>query len=228
MGSRLVALVMTLACPLGMAAVAAASASTAVSSQDVLSPVQLAQLASGKPLILEKDVPGEPWPELTIWQLIKCAPEELAGVFWDSELDASYLPGCLEARILSRPVPYAQKAQFKLKMPLFLPDEVYVSDITLIPQPPGCYRISWSVIESVYAKSCSGEIQIEPRAGMTLMRYRNFMVPKSRIAVLLRGAGRDRVIESVRALVAQTEREVRGSPELLARQRKALRMAMGR
>lgn len=195
------------------------------SSAETLTPQQMALLSHGKPLILEREIPDQPWPELTIWQLVKCTPEELAGVFWDSELDANYLPGCLDVRILSRPTPSIQKARFRLKMPFFLPDEVYVSEIRLLPAPPGSYRISWKVLESIYAKSCDGEILIQPHEGMTLIRYKNFMVPRSKIAVLLRGPGRDRVVESVHALVAQTEKEVAGSPALLDKQRQALRLA---
>lgn len=219
---RHLAFILTLVCLPGITALASAL------PKDVLSPAQLARLSPGKPLVFETEVPGEPWPEMTIWELVKCSPEELAGVFWDSELDTTYLPGCLLARILSRPSPSVQKASFKLKMPLFLPNEVYAAEIKLIPQPPGVYKITWQALDSVYAKSCNGEIQIQPHAGMTLIRYRNFVVPKSKIAVLLRGAGRDRVIESVRALVAQTENEVRGSPGLLAQQRMALELAMGK
>lgn len=192
-----------------------------------LSPAQLTQLSSGKPLVLEEEAPGEPWPVVTIWQFVKCTPEVLAGVFWDSELDPAYLPGCLSVRILSRPRPSVQEARFSLQMPLFLPEEVYVSRIELLSHGSGTYRISWNVFDSRYAKSCSGEIRMEPLGGMTLLRYRNFMVPKSRVAVLLRGAAKDRVVESVRALVTQAEKEVVHSPELIGRQQRKLREAGG-
>ena len=198
------------------------------SPDDTLTPSQLAQLSDGKPLVLTRDIPGEPWPEMTIWQLLRCSPEEIAGVFWDSELDPSYLPGCLEAQIVSRPTPSVQKAHFRLNMPLFLPDEVYTSDIELIPQPLGSYKITWKVLESVYAKSCNGEILIQPHEGMTLVRYRNFMVPRSKMAKLLKGPGMARVADSFQALVAQTAKESMVSSPLLAKQRKALQLATGK
>lgn len=200
----------------------------AASPDDTLTPTQLAQLSNGKPLVLNKEIPGQPWPEMTIWQLLKCSPEVIAGVFWDSELDPTYLPGCLETRIISRPAPSVQKARFRLKMPLFLPDEVYTSEIELIPQPPGSYKITWKVIESVYAKSCNGEILIQPHEVMALVRYKNFMVPRSKIAGLLKSPGMSRVVESFHALVAQTEKEVSESSFLLEQQRKALQLATGK
>ena len=201
---------------------------SAASPEETLTPSQLAELSLGKPLVCHREIEGKPWPEMTIWQLVNCSPEVVAGVFWDTELDTMYLPGCLEARIVARPSPSVQTARFRLKMPLFLPDEVYVSNIELIPQPPGSYKITWKVTESVYAKSCSGEILIEPRAGKTLIRYRNFMDPRSRIAGLLKRPGMDRVVESFQALVSQTAKAAAGAPALLERERKALQLASGK
>jgi hypothetical protein len=198
-------------------------------SRDILTPNQLAQLSPGKPLVISRDLPDEPWPEMTIWQLVKCSPELVAGVFWDSELDPDYLPGCLQTKVISRPEPSVQQAWFRLKMPLFLPDEVYVSEIKLIPQAPGSYKITWKVLESIYAKSCTGEILIQPHeGGMSLIRYRNFMVPRSKMAKLLKRPGIARVVESFQALVAQVEKEAAGSPELPEKQRKALQLATGK
>jgi hypothetical protein len=166
---------------------------------------------------------------MTIWQLVKCPPDVVAGVFWDSELDPAYLPGCLETRIISRPTPSLQQAWFRLKMPLFLPDEVYVSEIRLIPQDPGTYKITWKVLESIYAKSCTGEILIQPYQGaLSLVRYKNFMVPRSKIAKLLKRPGMRRVEESFQALVNQAEKESLGTSDLPEKQRKALQLATGK
>lgn len=195
-----------------------------------LTAARLSRIAGGNQVIIEEEVPGEPWPALTIWQRVKCTPSQLAGVFWDSELDVKYLPGCIGARIISRPRPSLQETKFTLKMPFFLPEEVYVSRIELLPPSqgmPGSYKITWNVVESLYAKSCDGEIEIRPHEGMTLIRYRNFMIPRSRMAGILRGPGMSRVVESVRALVGQVEREVRESPALLERQQKELQRALG-
>ena len=194
-----------------------------------LTSAQLAQLTPGKPLVINREIPGEPWPEMTIWQLVKCPPDVVAGVFWDSELDPAYLPGCLETKIISRPAPSLQQAWFRLKMPLFLPDEVYVSEIRLIPQDPGSYKITWKVLESIYAKSCTGEIMIQPYEGsMSLIRYKNFMVPRSKIAKLLKRPGMKRVEESFQALVNQAEKVSRGTSNLTEKQRKALQLATGK
>lgn len=192
---------------------------------------QQEELSSGKPVVLEEEVPGEPWPLMTIYQQVVCSPAELAGVFWNSELDPDYLPGCLSVKVLARPSPSVHEARFTLKMPFLLPDEVYTSRIELIPQPPGLpesYKIRWQILESRYSKSCRGEIVMEGSGGGTLFRYRNFMSPRSRIAVLMRAPAKDRLVQSVEAMVAQVARERKQSPELIERQRNALRLALGR
>jgi hypothetical protein len=204
------------------------SRASAISSWEELSAKQQSQLSSGKAVVIEEEVPGEPWPILTIYQIADCSPEEIAGVFWDSELDTKYLSGCLSARIVERPTPSVQMAEFTLKMPLFLPEEVYTSRIELIPQPPGRYKIIWRILESRYAKSCNGSVLLETLSGKTLIRYRNFMAPHSRVAVLIRSPAKDRVMESVRSLVKQAERETREYPQLIRQQQKELTQALGK
>jgi hypothetical protein len=188
-----------------------------IPSWEELSTKQQSQLSSGKALVIEEEVPGEPWPILTIYQIADCSPEVIAGVFWDSELDTKYLS-----------TPSVQVAEFTLKMPFFLPDEVYTSRIELIPQPPGRYKITWRILESRYAKSCNGSVLLESLSGKTLIRYRNFMAPHSRVAVLMRSPAKDRVVESVRSLVKQAERETRESPQLIRQQQKDLMQALGK
>lgn len=197
-------------------------------SWEELSAKQQTQLSSGKAIVIEENVPGEPWPILTIYQIANCSPEEIAGVFWDSELDTKYLSGCRSVRIVERPTPSVQVAEFTLKIPFFLPDEIYTSWIELIPQSPGRYKITWRILESRYAKSCNGSVLLESLSGKTLIRYRNFMAPHSRVAVLMRSPAKDRVVESVRALVTQAEREIRECPQLVRQQQKDLMLALGK
>jgi len=207
------------------------SADAETSLRNELNPRQQEELSAGKPVVIEEDVPGEAWPLLTIYQQVACSPADLAGVFWNSELDPEYLPGCLSVKVLARPSPSVHEGRFTLKMPFLLPDEVYTSRIELIPQPPGppeSYKIRWQILESRYSKSCRGEIVIEGAEGGTLFRYRNFMSPRSRIAVLMRTPARNRLVQSVEALVAQVARERKQSPQLIERQRNALRLALGR
>ncbi len=194
---------------------------------NALSNEQKGQLLDRKPIVIEEDVMGCPWPRLTIYHLVRSSPAKVAAVFWDSELDSQYLPHCQSVRILARPFPTIQEAQFTLKMPFFLPDEVYVSRIEVKHPSSETYDLSWHVLESLYAKECTGNVRVENVGGNALLCYKNLLIPKSSFAGLLRSQANLRVEESVRALASEVEKETKNSSPLLKSQLENLAIALG-
>ena len=185
-------------------------------------------LSSGKQVVLEEEVPDSPWPNLTIYQLVKSSSADVPAVFWNSELDTKYLPNCKSVRILDRPSRDVQKAEFILRMPLFLPEELYVSRITIKSPSDNVYEISWKVLESLYSKECNGTIRIEPHGDLALFSYQNFVKPRSNFAALLRLPAQAIIVDSVKFLVRQVEAERQKNPQLLAAQLKAIEVALGK
>jgi hypothetical protein len=195
-----------------------------------LTPQQQQDLKAGKSIVLEEEVSDNPWPRYTIYHLVKSSSEKLAAVFWDCELDSKYVPNCLSVRIVSRPQPWIHDGEYTLKMPMYLPDEVYVSRNDLTNPAPDVFEISWEVLDARYIKGSIGNIRIEPygdknatnptngSADMALMRYTNLVRPGGRIAGLLRAKARKEVIESVEAFVQQAEGEIRERPQLVDKQ----------
>mgnify|MGYP000384929761 CR=1 FL=1 len=166
-----------------------------------LTSAQQSVLNSGKPLVLEEEVPGNPWPRFTIYQLVKASPAQVAAVFWDCEKDPEYIPNCTKVSVLSRPSPGVVEAEYTLKMPFLIPDEVYVSRNELQHSPDGSYGVTWKVLRSRYTKSCSGTLRLEGHEGGTLIRYSNLVEPGSRIAKMLKASASRQVVESVQSLV---------------------------
>ena len=160
-----------------------------------------AKLNSGKPVILEEEIPGNPWPRFTIYQLVKATPTQVAAVFWDCEKDSEYIPNCTKVSILSRPARNIVEADYTLRMPFLIPDEIYVSRNEIRRGPDGNYEVNWKVLNSRYTKSCSGSLRLESHDGGTLIRYSNLVEPGSRIAKLLRASASRQVVESVQSLV---------------------------
>jgi hypothetical protein len=160
-----------------------------------------AKLNSGKPVIIEEEIPGNAWPRFTIYQLVKATPAQVAAVFWDCERDPEYIPNCTKVSVLSRPSPNIVEAEYTLRMPFLIPDEVYVSRNEIRRGPDGTYEVSWKVLRSRYTKSCSGSLRLENHDGGTLIRYGNLVEPGSRIAKLLKASASRQVIESVQSLV---------------------------
>ena len=195
-----------------------------------LSPTQQARLTAGKPVMIEEVIPGNPWPRYTIYHLVQGTPKQVASVFWDSELDPQYVPNCTSVRILSRPQPHVQEAQYTLKMPFFLEDELYVSRNELHTPSPGVYELSWNVIKTRYTKGSTGDLRVEPFGDgtKTLLRYRNAVEPASRFARLLRSKAGAQVVDSVVALVRQVETEMKTGRDLVERQSLELERSLQR
>ena len=184
-------------------------------------------LNSGETLILEEDLPGNPWPRFIVYQLVKATPAQVAAVFWDLRLDPKYVPNCLSVTILAKPSPHVIDGEYTLKMPLFLPDEVYVSRNTLHRRTPEDYEISWIVLRSRYTKSCSGNLSLQKHEKGTLLRYSNQVEPGSRIAGIMKNNAGHQVVASVKALVSQVAREMERPSDPLEKQMKALEESLG-
>jgi hypothetical protein len=175
---------------------------------------------------LEEEISGKPWPRFTIYHLVKGTPADVAAIFWDCELDPKYIPDCLSVRIISRTAPWIHDGEYTLKMPLFLPDEVYVSRNELKRHSATSYEISWKVLRSRYSESCSGSLRMQEHDGKTLLCYSNLVVPGSRIAGLLRSTAGNQVVSSVQALVRQIALEIETRPQLLEQQLHSLEHAL--
>lgn len=185
-----------------------------------LSPAQQTILSSGKPVVLEEEVLDNAWPRFIVYQIARSSAEKAAAVFWDCELDSKYIPNCLSVELVAKPEPWIHDGQYTLKMPMMLPNEVYISRNELKIPSPGTYEISWNVLHASYIKGSKGNLRVEPLANSTnaLLRYSNLVMPGSSIAGLLRVKARSQVIESVNALVIQIEKENKSFPQLIDHQ----------
>lgn len=184
-------------------------------------------LNSGDALVLEEDHPGNPWPRFIVYHLVKATPAQVAAVFWDLRLDPKYVPNCLSVTILGKPSPHVIDGEYTLKMPFFLPDEVYVSRNTLQRRSADHFEISWDVLRSRYTKSCSGIISLQKHERGTLLRYSNMVEPGSRIAGIMKNNAGHQVVASVKALVSQVAREMEHPSDPLEKQMKALEESLG-
>ena len=190
-----------------------------------LSSQQQELLSSGKPLVLEEAVPGNPWPRYTVYMLVNASAAQSAAVFWDCELDSKYVPNCLSVKLVGAPQPWIREGEYTLKMPMMLPNEVYVSQNEMhAAESPGVYEISWNVLRASYIKGSKGNLRIEPfgkgseQESKALLRYTNLVMPGSSIAGLLQSMARSEVIQSVKALSTQIEQERVSNPQLLDHQ----------
>ena len=184
-------------------------------------------LSAGESLVLEEEMPGNPWPRFIVYKLVKATPAEIAAVFWDLRLDPKYIPNCLSVTITASPAPNILEGEYTLKMPFFLPDEVYVSRNTLHRHSDEHYEISWEVLRSRYTKSCRGSVDLQKLDRGTLLRYTNVVEPGSKIAGIMKNSASRQLLASVKALVSQVASETANRSELLEKQLKTLGEASG-
>jgi Polyketide cyclase / dehydrase and lipid transport len=180
------------------------------------------ELLEGKVVKLEENVEGSAWPRFMIYHLVKASPATVAAVFWNCEMDPDYIPNCVAVKVLDAPESSVINAQYTLRMPFFLPDEVYVSRNHFQKLSDKDYEISWKVTQSRYSKSSVGSLRIEEHEGISLIRYTNLVVPSSRFAGMLRATAGNEVMESVQALVTKVLSEIEKDPALLEKQLRAL------
>ena len=177
-------------------------------SPNNLSPSQLTTLENGGQIITEVPIEGNPWPQFTVYQYSKANPSTVAALFWDFERDPSYIPNCISAKTAPIGSPLEKTTTFHLKMPMFLPDEVYSSDQTIngVPHTMQSYDIKWTVTSARYITSCTGHLSITPNGTGSLLTYHNLVNPGARIAGMLRENARTQVAETVEAIVKESEK----------------------
>ncbi|MEI6343753.1 MAG: hypothetical protein WCP41_00125 [Verrucomicrobiota bacterium] len=211
---------------LGTIMVPSLSAISTESWESSLTDHQKEDLLSGKQVMIEVDIPGKPWPCFTIHKLVDATPEDVAAVFWNCELAPAYVPNCISVKIISRPSPGIIEAEYTLKMPFFLPNEIYLSRNELTSPTTGSYKISWHVDQSRYIRKSIGNILLQPARNGTLISYTNFVEPSSKFSRLLRSKAGEEVMASVGALKRQIMNESHQPSPLLLKQVEDLRLSL--
>ena len=220
MHRHLLSFVAALVCsPLGFSTILASGSETI---WETLSPAQQSELMQGKTVETEQEVTEGVWPRFTVYKLVKATPKSVAAVFWDCERAPEYVPNCTSVKLLSHPEPAVTEAEYTISMPFLLPEEVYISRNRLEKPTPGILEVSWTLLKSRYSHSSVGSLRVEEHDGLTLMRYRNLVVPASRFAGILRASAGKEVVESVRSLGARVEKELESSPSILKAQEEKL------
>ncbi|MCX7869176.1 MAG: hypothetical protein N2322_04410 [Terrimicrobiaceae bacterium] len=193
---------------------------------DGLDPAQWAELRAGKQVVITRDIPGQPWPEVTVYQLSPMPPEEVAAVFFDYESARSFVPNVLKSSVQARLSPREADVDYILDVPV-LPDEEYTARNTLSRAPGGGYSITWRLLKARHTKSSIGEFLAQPSGGGSLLRYRALTTPGAAIAGLLRARAVAQMREALGAICREALRLRDKDPAELGRRVGMLREALG-
>jgi hypothetical protein len=190
-----------------------------------LTAAQQSSIQAGKQVTVLQDLPGEPWPRVTIYRVIPATPNQVAAVFFDYKNASKYIPKILKSEVSKVHSPSVTDVDYGVSVPI-LPDEFYTAQNRLTRVAGGGYLISWTLLRAVQTKASVGELRAVPFEQSTLLRYTILTTPSSGMAGLLRGKAIDMIKDTVAAIAKEVERQKSGDPEGLKKRVEALEAAL--
>lgn len=206
-----------------------ALASSCLASQLLsgLSVADRSALTEGKQVVVQREVPGLVWPELTVYQTVNASPEEVMAVFFDYNSARAYVPNVLKSEISAVLSSCVMDVDYAVDVPVFA-DEFYTARNSLSAVDGGGYVVAWKLLRAVQTKDSVGEFRVEPFGNQSLVCYRNLTTPSSAVARLLRAPAMKQMRQTATAILKEVARQKADQPDLLQKRVKALRAALAR
>ncbi len=169
-----------------------------------LSADQLAKLESGEMVVSEKDVEGGAWPQITVFAKIAAPLETVTALFRDYEAAPSYQPNIVAAKVVDQPSANVVDVKYTSKMPIVGESSNTVRNT--FSESGDQTIVKWTLLESTTANVSDGSMVVEPFEDGTLLKYTNYVEPKSKLAILAKGAAVGEVKKTVKQIKAEAER----------------------
>lgn len=163
------------------------------------------QLAKGELVVKSEDVKGVPWPRLKLYQVVEAPPKVVADLFSDYAAAPTYIPGMLDAKVISTNDDGTKDVQYKVKVPVLQSISYTVRNQYL--EKGNSYQVKWTLLRSPLAKSSDGSLRIEPYGkGKTIMCYTNLCVPVTNLVSGLKNQALNEAKATVRAIATEAKR----------------------
>lgn len=163
------------------------------------------ELAQGQVVVKSKTVPGAPWPQLSLYQVVDAPPEVLADLFMDYSAAPSYTPGMIAAKVVANNTDGSKDVQYTVKVPIL--QKISYTVRNTYTRKGKNFEVDWTLIQSPLAKSVDGSLRIEPYgSGQTLLCYTNLVVPVTNLVAGLKNQALTEAKATVRAIKAEAEK----------------------
>lgn len=173
-----------------------------------LSAAQLQQLKAGQMVVTRKDIPGGPWPQLTVYTLVNAPIATIAKVFRDYDHAQDFQPSIVSAKVVAQPSPNVYDVQYTQKLPIFGTTSFTVRNT--YTQTADSLDVTWKLLQSAMADVSDGSLRAEPFGNGSILRYTNYVKPKlGAIAGVAKNAALGEVKDTVAALKAEAEKRAR-------------------
>lgn len=163
------------------------------------------ELAQGQVVVKSKTIPGAPWPQLSLYQVVDAPPEVLSSLFLDYAAAPSYTPGMIAAKVVATNPDGSKDVQYTVKVPVL--QKISYTVRNTYTRKGKSFDVSWTLLQSPLAKSVDGSLRIEPYGdGQTLLCYTNLVVPITNLVSGLKNQALNEAKATVRAIKAEAEK----------------------
>ncbi len=163
------------------------------------------ELSSGQVVLKSKNIPGAPWPQLSLYQVVDAPPAVVADLFSDYASAPSYTPGMIAAKVIATNPDGSKDVLYTVKVPVL--QSISYTVRNTYKKKGDSYEVDWTLLKSPLAKSSEGSLRIEPYGnGQTLMCYTNLTVPITNLVAGLKNQALNEAKSTVRAITGEAER----------------------
>jgi hypothetical protein len=166
---------------------------------------QSAELNSGQMVVKTEDVTDAPWPRLRVYTKVDAPVSVVEKLLRDYGSASSYTPGLKSAEVLAQPTPDTYKVCYTSSMPLV--GDTKSTVLNQYSKVGDALVVNWKLVQADLADESTGELRVEPAPdGGSILRYTNFVRPKSSFAKLAKSAAVSEVKKTVAAIKSESEK----------------------
>jgi hypothetical protein len=163
------------------------------------------ELAEGQTVVKSTDIPGLPWPELSLFRVVNAPPDVVADLFTDYDSAPSFTPGLLKAEVVKTYPDGSKDVRYNVRVPVIQRTSYLVRNH--YKKSGDAFTVSWELLQSPLAKKSDGSLRIEPYDGdRTLLCYTNLCVPITNLVSGLKNQARVEAKNTVLAIATEAER----------------------
>jgi hypothetical protein len=170
-----------------------------------LDAAQQAGLRKGEVVLRAEEVSGGVWPRLIVYVRVNAPVSAVENVFRDYASAPRYIPGLVSADVLRRPDSDTYEVCYVNQMPIV--GESRSTVLNRYSRDGDDLVVRWKLVEATHADESTGELRAEPDGpDACILRYTNYVRPKSSFARVAQSAAASEVRKTVLALKKESER----------------------
>jgi hypothetical protein len=169
-----------------------------------LSPADRAKLETGVNVLTTEEIEGATWPMVRIYRKVNATPQGVTDLFLDYENANTFISNLDSAKVEKQPDANTKDVRYTVRLPVLFTISYLVRN--RYEKTPEGYTVHWNLLESIFAKSATGSLRVEPHGDTAVICYANHVEPATRLVAGLRGHALKEASKTVDAIVKEAER----------------------